>query len=158
MTTEKERLVESDSNRAPLNAARLNPGRLNNRAAAHSMGPGELIKEITADLSTLVRKEVELAKSEVGQVVKDKAMAAGLFALGGVLAIMIIPFALLTIVEVLAIWLPRWGASLIVTGLMMILAFVVFLFGKKKLRSKFKPEATIRTLKEDVQWAKNRRS
>ncbi len=116
---------------------------------------GALVKEISTDISTLVRKEIELAKAEVSQIMREKLVAAGLFVIGGVVAILIFPFALITIMEVLAIWLQRWAAALIVTLLMIIGGGLIFWAGAKKLKGKSMPEDTIESIKEDVEWAKN---
>ncbi|SCE16315.1 phage holin family protein [Streptomyces sp. OspMP-M43] len=50
-------------------------------------------------------------------------------------------------------------AALIVTGFWALLAAVLFLVGRKRLRTvSAKPERTVDTLKEDAQWARNRTS
>ena len=118
---------------------------------------GALIKDITTDVSTLVRKEIELAKAEVSQIVKQKLVAVGLFVIGGVVAVLILPFALLTLMEVLAIWLQRWAAALIVTLMMIAGGGLLFAIGAKKIKGKTLPEETIESIKEDVAWAKNRK-
>ncbi|HVE76515.1 MAG TPA: phage holin family protein [Actinomycetota bacterium] len=124
-------------------------------ARADSKGPGQLIVEITTDLSTLIRKEIELAKQEVGELVKTKVQAFGLIAVAAVVGLLFLPFILLTFLEILAIWLPRWSASLIITFSMLAMAGGLVLMAKKKLDRKLKPEKTINSLKEDVEWAKN---
>lgn len=122
--------------------------------SANGQSLGGLIKEITFDMSNLVRKEVELAKQEVTELVRTKLLAVGLFVIGGVLGLLIAPFMLLTLIEVIAIWLPRWAATLIVTGLMVAVALLVVLVAKSKFDARMKPEKTIQSLKEDVAWAK----
>ena len=126
--------------------------------SADAQSPGNLIKEIAADLSTLVRKEIELAKSELSEVVRSKLIALGVGVMVLVLAVLLIPFVLLTIIDVLDIWLPRWGASLSVTGFMIAAAAVGVFVAKAKFKGKILPEATIRSLKEDVEWVKNRKT
>lgn len=118
---------------------------------------GALVKDISTDISTLVRKEIELAKVEVSQILRQKLAAVGLFVIGGVVAVLIFPFALLTIMEVLAIWLQRWAAALIVTLLMILGGGLLFMAGARKLKGKSIPQETIESLKEDVEWAKNLR-
>ncbi|MBW3588286.1 MAG: phage holin family protein [Actinobacteria bacterium] len=118
---------------------------------------GALIKDITTDVSTLVRKEIELAKAEVSQIVREKLVAVGLFVVGGVVAVLILPFALLTLMEVLAIWLQRWAAALIVTLMMIAGGGLLFVIGAKKIKGKTLPEETIESIKEDLAWAKNRK-
>ena len=125
--------------------------------ASNGQTLGTLFVEITQGISTLIRKEVELAKSELTEVVRSKLISAGMFVVGGILGILLIPFILLTVFEVLKIWLPGWGAALIVTGFTALLCGAVFAFALKMLRAKAKPEKTIESLKEDVAWIKRRK-
>ena len=119
-----------------------------------SASVGRLIKDITGDFTTLIQKEIELAKLEIGEILKEKLRGAALGAMGVALAAIVMPLLLLTIIEVLAIWLPRWAATAIVTGVVVALAVIAFLLAKRALAGKFVPEQTIHSIKEDVAWAK----
>lgn len=116
---------------------------------------GDLVKEITEDLSNLVRKEVELARNEISEVVRTKMLGGALFAIAGVIGVLILPFALLTLIEVFALFLPRWGATLAVTVVMIVLGVVVFFVARKQFKSKMLPTQTIQTIKDDIRWAKD---
>lgn len=116
---------------------------------------GALVKEITEDVSTLVRKEVELARIELLEVVRSKLLAAGLAAAALALGVLVLPFALLTLIEVLDIWLARWLAALSVTVLMIAAGAVAILFAKRRFKGKLAPKRTIESIKEDVRWLKN---
>jgi uncharacterized membrane protein YqjE len=118
---------------------------------------GDLIKGITQDLSTLVTKQVELAKAEVSEILKSKIRALAMAGLGLILGGLMIPLLLLTFIEVLAIWLPRWAATLIVTVAVGAAAGIAFLVAKRYFDKKFVPEKTVKALKEDVQWARDLR-
>ncbi|MGH2813474.1 MAG: phage holin family protein [Actinomycetota bacterium] len=124
---------------------------------SHDQSVGTLIKEISEDVSTLVQKEIELAKLEFSEILKTKLRAAALIGIGVVLAAMLIPLLVLSLIEVIAIWLPRWASALIVTGSVAVFALAAFLLAKRFLDSKLMPEKTIQTLKEDVEWAKQLR-
>ena len=63
---------------------------------------GDLLAGIAQDVSRLVRLEIELAKQEIVELAKPKALAHGLGALGVVLALSIVPFILLTLFELFA--------------------------------------------------------
>jgi MFS family permease len=104
-----------------------------------------------------VQKEIELAKLEFSEILKTKLRAAALIGIGVVLAAMLIPLLVLSLIEVIAIWLPRWASALIVTGSVAVFALAAFLLAKRFLDSKLMPEKTIQTLKEDVEWAKQLR-
>lgn len=116
---------------------------------------GHIVKEIAEDLSSLFQKEIELAKGELAEIARSKGLGAALMLTALVIGILILPFALLSLIEVLTIWLPRWGSTLIVTGLMMILGVAAFLVARTQFRKKLLPKETLATLKEDIQWAKN---
>ncbi|MEO7803019.1 MAG: phage holin family protein [Actinomycetota bacterium] len=126
--------------------------------AVHDLRPGELIAEIAADVSTLVRKEIALAKQEVGEMLKAKLVGAALFAVAGVLGILLVPFILLSLIYVLAIWMPIWAAALSVTGFIIVLAVGAGAFAIRQIKGKLTPERTIRTLKGDLRWMKRQKS
>ena len=118
---------------------------------------GGLIRGISEDFSKLARKEVELAKTELSEILQSKIRAAALAGAGVVLASLAIPLVLLFFIELLAVWLPRWAATLIVTLFAGAAAAVAFLMAKRFFDKKFLPEKTVQSLKEDVKWAKDLR-
>lgn len=133
---------------------RIDPTQDVESPSTDSKSAGELVKEITADLSTLVRMEIELAKREITELVRDKLRAAGLVVLGGVMALLILPMLLLTAFEALSVFMPRWAAALSLTGALAIFALVTFLVARRLMNSKIVPEQTIASIKEDVEWVR----
>lgn len=115
---------------------------------------GDLLAGIAQDVSRLVRLEIELARQEITELAKTKAVALGLGALGLVLALFLVPFILLTIFELFAVWMPRWLSALMVTILIAAGSAVVFLVAKKKLEGEFVPKRTVASVKESITWAK----
>jgi len=119
----------------------------------------QLLAEMTSELSTLMRKEVELAKAETKQEVGKAGKAAGMFggtAVAGFMALLLISFAaawgLAEIIE------PGW-AFLVVGLIYAVVAAVLLSQGKKKMQQVNPvPENTVETLKEDVEWAKARKN
>jgi len=122
------------------------------------MSLGELFAEMTTELSTLFRKEVELAKLEGKEELKQAGAAGGMFAgagVGGFFAVMFASFALAWLLDQA---MNTALAFLIVAVLWGIVALVLLSTAKKKAKQlKTLPETT-RTLKEDVQWAKAQKS
>ena len=118
---------------------------------------GSLVAGITSDLSTLVRKEIELAKLEVSEILKEKLRGAALGVVGLILVALFLPLLLLFFIEVLAIWLERWAATGIVTLFVATASGIAFVVAARALKGKFIPEKTIKTIKEDVRWAKDLR-
>lgn len=122
---------------------------------------GDLLAGITQDISRLVRLEIELAKRELVELARPKLFAAGLGAVGLVLSLFIVPFALLTLFEAFDVFMPRWVAALVVTLLISGGCAILFLFARKKLEGTFTPERTVkslkitmRSLKETIRWAR----
>ena len=81
---------------------------------------GELVRGIADDASTLVRKELELAKQEVTDGVKGKAVGIGALVSAGVLAVLALAFLGSTIAaaldHVMAPWLSRLLVTLLYLG------------------------------------------
>jgi MFS family permease len=119
-------------------------------------GTGPLLRSIAADISTLVSKQIELAKQEIGEMVGTRAKAVGVFGAAAVLGLFVIGFLGMAGAEALDLALPRWAAMLIVAGVFALLAVVAILLARGWLRSSAsKPELTQASLKEDVRWAKH---
>src|SRR3712207_657804 len=102
-----------------------------------------------ADVSTLVRAEIELAKAEVGRSAKKAGISVGLFGAAGVLAAFAGIYLFVTIAEALtALGLPRWVSYGIVTVFLLLLAGIAAFVGLRMLKKIEKPERTIETLKD----------
>jgi MFS family permease len=118
-------------------------------------GTGSLLRSIAADISTLVTKQIELAKQEIGEMVGTRAKAAGVFGAAAVLGLFVIGFLGMAGAEALDLVLPRWAAMLIMAGVFGILAAIAIVAARSWLRSSAsRPELTQESLKEDVRWAK----
>ena len=109
---------------------------------------GTLVQSAMADMSTLVRGEIELAKAEIGRSAKKAGISVGLFGAAGVLAAFAGIYLFFTVAEVLDLWMPRWVAFLIVTVLLLVLAGIAALIGRRMLKKVEKPERTLETLSD----------
>lgn len=122
---------------------------------------GELIGEVAKDLSTLMRKELELAKVELKAEAAKAGKGAGMLAGAGVAAHLMLIFLSLMLVFMFGSWFGgteagdyMW-AALIVTLIWAIVAAVLASMGRKQLKDvNPKPEQTVESLKEDAQWIK----
>jgi hypothetical protein len=117
---------------------------------------GELIGNISDDLSRLFRQEVELAKAELKQEASKAGKAAGMLGgagFAGYLAVVLLSFAL---VFGLANVMDAGWAALIVAVLWAVIGAVLYADGRKKLKDVDPmPRRTVDTIKEDAQWMKN---
>lgn len=117
---------------------------------------GTLVRALTEDLSTLVRSEVALAKLELKQAFTAMGIAGAMFGAAVFFAIFGFAFLLVTAVLALSNVMQPWAAALIVGGFLIILAVVLALTGKKKIRSvAFAPTATIASVKTDIDTIKS---
>jgi len=119
---------------------------------------GQLVSDATRDLSDIVRHEVALAKAELKDDVAKAGVGAGLLA--GAAFLGVVAFVLLCIAAALgleAAGLPGWAAFLIVTAVLLALAGVLALVGKKRLSAIQPPERTITTAKGSVAALKGQR-
>jgi uncharacterized membrane protein YqjE len=119
---------------------------------------GELMKQLSDQTTTLVRKEVELAKAELAVKGKKAGIGAGMF--GGAGLVGFFAFAALTTTFILALAtaVAPWLAALIVTVVYGAVAGVMALQGRNKVKDAVPPvpERAVDSTKEDVAWVKTR--
>jgi uncharacterized membrane protein YqjE len=127
------------------------------RSDGHRVGKsaGQLMREVSEDLSTLVRKEIELAKQELGAAVGAKLKGAIIIAIAGVLAFFALIFLLLAIRDGLDEVLWTWVADLVTAGILIAIGVIGALIAKSKLATPIKADLTKQTIKEDVEFAKS---
>jgi len=120
----------------------------------------EVAKDLTSDLSLLVRQEIELAKAEMAEKGRTAAPGLGMFGGAGVFGLCAAGALTGCLVLLLSLFLADWAAALIVGVVLAAVAFVLARQGKERVADAGKPvpEQTIETVKEDVEWAKNRAS
>lgn len=86
---------------------------------------GTLVSNATEQISTLVRSEIELAKTELAASAKKGGIGAGLFGVAGVIALYSSFFFFFFLAELLThLWFDRWAAYLIVFLLMIVIALL----------------------------------
>jgi len=118
-----------------------------------------LVSQVAEDLSTLMRQELELAKTEVKQEAARAGKAGASLGGAGLAGWLAILFLSLAVMFALGNVMDLGWAALIVTVVWAIAAGVLFVTGKKKLAEVNPvPEKTVETVKEDVRWVQNRNS
>ncbi|HKH12062.1 MAG TPA: phage holin family protein [Rubrobacter sp.] len=117
---------------------------------------GELFSELAQETSTLVRQEVDLAKTEMSQKASRVGKDVGFLAAGGALAYAGLLAILAAVIVVLDTFLPLWLAALLVGLVVVTVGYFLVKKGLDALkREDVAPRQTIETLKEDGQWIKD---
>jgi hypothetical protein len=110
---------------------------------------GQLIGEVTKDLSTLMRQELELAKAEMKVEAKKAGQGAGMFGAAGLAGLMTVIFLSIALWWALSHLVGHSWSALIVAILWGIVGAVAFSMGKKKFQQvNPKPERTVETLQQ----------
>ena len=109
---------------------------------------GDLIKDATTQVSTLVRAEVELARAEITRDVKKGLTGSIYFVAALVVLFYSTFFFFFFLAELLNSWLWRWVAFLIVFAIMVVVGAVLALLGFLKVRRIRGPRQTIESVKE----------
>jgi hypothetical protein len=116
---------------------------------------GELFTALTTDMTTLVRKELELARTETVEKISKATRSVVYMVAGGMLAyaglIGLIIAAIVALSNVMELWL----AALIVGLVVIIIGAILLQSGRSMLqRLSIVPEKTVESIKESTEWAK----
>ncbi|WP_238429350.1 phage holin family protein [Frankia nepalensis] len=129
-------------------------GRVNGHGKAGRLSAGELMSGVATDMSTLFRKEVQLAKAEFRQSATRAGKGAGMFGGAAGAGFFAALFVLLAVMFGLAEVMALGWAALIVGVILAIVAAVLGLAGRRTVKTVHPtPEQTVETLKEDMRWA-----
>ncbi len=117
---------------------------------------GELFKQLSDDLSTLVRQELKLAQVEMTEKGKKAGIGIGMFGGAGIVALLALGTLTACLVGALATGMDVWLAALIVTVVYGAVAGALALVGKNRVTEATPPvpEQTVESVMEDMQWAK----
>ena len=118
----------------------------------------DLLRDLSQQTATLVRKEAELARAELTEKGKHIGAGAGMFGGAGILGVF--AFAVLTagFVMLLATAVADWLAALIVAAVYAAGAGALALTGRSQVQQGTPPipEQATESVKEDVAWTKSR--
>jgi uncharacterized membrane protein YqjE len=118
----------------------------------------DLLKDFSDQASTLIRKEIALAKVELNSKGKTAAAGGGMFGGAGLFAVFAFGALTACLVLALATFLVPWLAALIVAVVYGAIAAILGLLGKAKVKqaSPPVPEQAVDSTKEDLEWVKTR--
>ncbi len=119
---------------------------------------GELMSQLSSQLSRLVRDEMHLAQKEIEQSAKRAGIGAGLFGAAGILALSGLASMIVAAIAAVALALPVWAAALIVGAALFAAAGAATLLSKRQAED-VAPAAplTVANVKKDVQKVKDAR-
>ena len=120
---------------------------------------GELLGELSEDVSTLLRQEVRLARAEMSRTLSRattdavKLGAGALVALAGGLTVVAA-----LVLGLIALGLAAWVSALIIGALLGVIGYVMLRNGLQDLkRVDPTPHRTVETLRDDLMWVKEQR-
>jgi len=117
---------------------------------------GDLFGDLSRQLSTLIRKEIDLARTEMTSRARSATQDVALIAAGGALAYAgLLVFLGAVVLLLVDAGLEPWLAALLVAVVAIAIGGALVWRGREGLKqSNLTPERTIETLKDDAEWAK----
>jgi hypothetical protein len=111
-----------------------------------------LVAQATAQITLLVREELQLAQAEMSQKAKRFGIGGGLFGGAGLLAFLGLQALVVTGIAALALAVPVWAAALIIAATLLLVAAFLALMGKREVVRAVPPapEQAVAGLKTDV--------
>jgi uncharacterized membrane protein YqjE len=119
---------------------------------------GELFGDLGGELGTLVRTELELAKTETRLEVRRAGQAGASFAVGAIAALLALMFVSYSLAWLLDQWINRALSFFIVAVIWAVIALVGVRAGQRRAQRIEPLPETVGTLKEDVEWAKQQKA
>ena len=120
---------------------------------------GEIVGDISSNFTTLVRQEIDLAKTELKQEATTAGKGVGMLAGAAITGLLVLLFLSWALLWLLDNWMPVEVAALIVALLWAVVTAVLASTGRKMLQQA-NPQLpqTQQTLKEDASWARAQKS
>lgn len=116
----------------------------------------DVLQDVVGNVQGIIRSEARLAKAEIREEAGQAGKAAGIAGLGGALSFYAAGFLLLACLYALELVVASWLAALIMMFIVGAIAAVVLRAGIQRLKRVHpRPDKTIDTIKENVEWAKD---
>lgn len=126
--------------------------------AEEDLSLAELVAGLSSDFSTLVRKEIDLARAETMQTINTGLRSIVTMMIGGLVAYA----GLIILLGGIAIWVGQaldnpWIGGVAVGAIVVVLGIILLVSGRAAFSNlSVTPERTVQTLQEDAQWAKEK--
>jgi len=116
---------------------------------------GDLFTSLTSDLTTLVRKEIDLARTETMEKVTGVTRNVVMMVAGGLVAYAGLIALIMAAIFLLNRSLSLWVSALIVGIVVVVVGVILLMVGKSSLGNMtVVPEKTVESMKENTEWAK----
>lgn len=116
------------------------------KAATTSLG--DLLGEVTRDMSTLIRQEIDLAKAELSETAKRAGRGAGLAGAAGYAGLMAVFFLSVALWWALGHLIDNGWSAVVVAVIWAIIGLVLYLRARKELRTVRGAPQTVDSLKK----------
>jgi len=127
------------------------------RAQDELRAVGDAVAGVTDEVGELLRREADLARTEISENVALARGGATFGAMAAVVALLTLAFLATALMFALAEALPLWGAALITAAVLGVVALALGLVARARLRElRVMPEQTMRSVQEDMRWARER--
>ncbi|WP_197320344.1 phage holin family protein [Saccharomonospora sp. NB11] len=122
------------------------------RDAMEQRSVAELVNDLSAQVSRLVRDEMMIAKAELQAKGKRVGVGAGMAGAGGLVALFGLAVLVTAAILALALVLPAWAAALVVGGALLLLAGLLALLGRRQMQkaSPPVPRESIESVRKDI--------
>ncbi len=124
-------------------------------AVYDGLGYKSLFGRVRSNVRALIRKQLELPKQEIAEIVRANLNAAKFFGVAVAFVLLTLIALVVFLIALVAIFLPWWLSALIVLVICGALAALFGYLGYKRIELRG-PTRSINSLKETVQWAKAR--
>ena len=128
---------------------------LESRPVYERPGYATLLGRIRENVRTYVRKQIELPKQEIAEIIKANLVAVKWFGIAAAFGLLTLIALAVFVIALIAIVLPLWASALLVMVLFGALAAFTGYTGYKRLELRG-PTRSIASVKETVRWAKAR--
>jgi len=116
---------------------------------------GDLFSSLTEDMSTLIRKEVDLARTETMEKVSSATRSVVSMVAGGMIAYAGLIGVMIAVIVGLSRFMPLWLSALIVGIVVIVIGAIMIMSGRSSLQKMtVVPEQTVESMKENTEWAK----
>ncbi|MDQ3885877.1 MAG: phage holin family protein [Actinomycetota bacterium] len=129
---------------------------VNKKADLRELSTGELVSQLSEQVSHLIRDELRLAQAEMKQKGKRAGLGAGLAGAATVLALFGLSAVIAAVIAALTLVLPVWAATLLVGGVLLLLGGLLAMAGIAQVKrgTPLTPDEAIASTKRDIETVK----